>query len=497
MSKELRNLNIECLNEEQRKIYDKVTNSPIKIMQVGEGNFLMSFFDWMVYQAIKVGKYDGSIALTCPLDYDKKIDLLKEQDMLYTVIQRGFKGDTEVYENDIVSVFSKVFNYNKEWDTFMNIAEQESLEVVISNTTEAGLAYKEVKLEEVSTEGLYPAKLTAFLMHRFNVLGNISKKLLIFPCELVAENGKVLKTFVEKHSNDFGASEEFKAWVNENCVFLNNLVDRIVPGFPSANADEYFENLGYKDGALSMCEPYFLWAIEGDKELDNILPLNASGLNVQWLESLKDTQLLKVRILNGSHTLITPLSILKGFKQVDEVIENDEMKAFLNETLENEILPSLKNKTGNKEEFASTVLSRFRNPHIMHKLESISMNSVSKFANRLWPTVKTYIEDNNKAPKNIMVGLAGLIKFYQIEKNESGYAGKDFNGSEYKVFDTPEVLEFMYNVNKKYEVKNEEYVREILSETKLWGEDLSVYNGMVDGVCQNLKNMGNIVCVNL
>ena len=266
MSKELRNLNIECLNEEQRKIYDKVSNSPIKIMQVGEGNFLMSFFDWMVYQAIKVGKYDGSIALTCPLDYDKKIDLLKEQDMLYTVIQRGFKGDTEVYENDIVSVFSKVFNYNKEWDTFMNIAEQESLEVVISNTTEAGLAYKEVKLEEVSTEGLYPAKLTAFLMHRFNVLGNISKKLLIFPCELVAENGKVLKTFVEKHSNDFGASEEFKAWVNENCVFLNNLVDRIVPGFPSANADEYFENLGYKDGALSMCEPYFLWAIEGDKE---------------------------------------------------------------------------------------------------------------------------------------------------------------------------------------------------------------------------------------
>ena len=82
MSKELRNLNIECLNEEQRKIYDKVTNSPIKIMQVGEGNFLMSFFDWMVYQAIKIGKYDGSIALTCPLNHNKKIDLLNEQDKL-------------------------------------------------------------------------------------------------------------------------------------------------------------------------------------------------------------------------------------------------------------------------------------------------------------------------------------------------------------------------------------------------------------------------------
>ena len=117
--------------------------------------------------------------------------------MLYTVIQRGFRGEEEIFETDILSVFSKVFNYNVEWDTFMNIAEMESLDVVISNTTEAGLAYKKVELENVSEDGLYPGKLTAFLMHRFEVLGNISKKLLIFPCELVAENGRVLKENVK------------------------------------------------------------------------------------------------------------------------------------------------------------------------------------------------------------------------------------------------------------------------------------------------------------
>ena len=489
MSNELRNLSIDCLTESQRKHHEKVLNSPVKIMQVGEGNFLMSFFDWMVDQAIKAGKYDGSIALTCPLNYDGKINTLKSQDNLYTVIQRGFKGNTEVFEQDIISVFSKVFNFNAEWDTFMNIAEQESLEVVISNTTEAGLAYKKVEFENVRTEGLYPGKLTAFLMHRFEVLGNISKKLLIFPCELVAENGRVLKEFVAKHAEDFGASEEFKTWVEENCIFLNNLVDRIVPGYPREDSQAYFERLGYKDGAMSMCEPYFLWAIEGSEELDNILPLNAAGLNVQWLESLHDTQLLKVRILNGSHTLITPQSILKGFNQVDEVVENEAMKLYLNETLENEILPSLKNKTGNKEEFASTVLARFRNPHIKHKLESISMNSVSKFQNRLWPTVKSFIEDNNKLPENMMVGLAGLLRFYQIEKTEDGYIGRDFNGNEYKVFDTPEVLEFMNDANAKFEEKNEEYVRYVLSESKLWGEDLTKYLNIVEVVSEKLQSM--------
>ena len=83
---------------------------------------------------------------------------------------------------------------------------------------------------------------------------------------------------------------------------------------------------------------------------------------IQWLESLHDTHLLKVRILNGSHTLITPYSILQGFKQVDEVVEDETMKVFLNETLNNEILPSIKNETGDSKAFAITVLSRFRNP---------------------------------------------------------------------------------------------------------------------------------------
>ena len=489
MNDKIRNLSIDCLSKSQRIHHEKVLNSPIKIMQVGEGNFLMSFFDWMIDKAIKAGNYDGSIALTCPLNNDKKINTLKSQDNLYTVIQRGFKGNTEVFEQDIISVFSKVFNYSSQWDTFMEIAEQESLEVIISNTTEAGLAYKKVNFDNVNTEGLYPGKLTAFLMHRFEVLGNISKKLLIFPCELVAENGKVLKEFVSKHAQDFGASEEFKAWVEENCIFLNNLVDRIVPGYPKEDCETYFERLGYKDGAMSMCEPYYLWAIEGSEELDKILPLKATGLNVNWLESLYDTQLLKVRILNGSHTLITPQSILKGFKQVDEVVENKYMKEYLNETLEKEILPSLKNKTGNKEEFASTVLVRFRNPHIKHKLESISMNSVSKFKNRLWPTVKSFIEDNNKLPENIMLGLAGLLRLYQIEKVENEYIGYDFNGNEYKVFDTKEVLEFMNKANSKFKEKNEDYVRYVLSESNIWGEDLTKYLNIVEVVTEKLKIM--------
>jgi tagaturonate reductase len=480
-------LSVECLNAEQKIIYDKVVKSPIKIMQVGEGNFLTSFFDWMVYKAIVAGKYEGSIALTCPLNFDKKINILKDQDLLYTVTQRGFKNNVEVDESDIISVFSKVFNYNTEWNTFMEIAELESLEVVISNTTEAGIAYKEVDLDKVSNDGLYPGKLTAFLMHRFESIKDKSKKLLMFPCELLDDNGKVLEEMVKKHAESFGASDDFKAWLNESCLFLSNLVDRIVPGFPRENTEVYFEKLGYLDEAASVCEPFFLWAIEGSEELDKILPLKSSGLNVKWLNSLYDTHLLKVSILNGSHTLITPLGILKGFERVDELIESEEEKAFLKEALEKEIIPSLKNEDA--EEYAKTILQRFRNPHLKHKLESISMNSVSKFVNRDLPTVKTYIEDNNALPKNMVIGFAGLLRFYQIEEKEDKYVGHNFKGEEYPVFDVANVLEFMCNINKEYLVKNEEYVNALLKSEVLWGEDLTLVQGLTVAVSEALEDL--------
>lgn len=483
----MKRLGVDCLNEKQKVIYDKVINSPIKVMQIGEGNFLTSFFDWMLYKAIEAGKYEGSVALTCPLDYDQKLTVLKEQDLLYTVIRRGFENNEEVDASDIVSVFSKVFNYNRDWESFMNVAEQESLEIIISNTTEAGLAYKEVTLDNVSTEGLYPGKLTAFLMHRFKTIKDKSKKLLIFPCELVDDNGKVLEEMVKKHTKSFGASEEFKAWVNDSCVFLSNLVDRIVPGYPRENAEEVFAKLGYEDKAVSICEPFHLWGIEGSEEYDKILPLKSTGLNVKWLDSLYETHLLKVSILNGSHTLITPLGILKGFTRVDELVEDANEKEFLNEALQNEIIPSLHNDDA--PEYAKAILQRFRNPHLKHKLESISMNSVSKFVNRDLPTVKSYIKDNNSLPKNMVTGLAGLIRFYQIEKKEDKYVGHTFKGAEYPVFDVPAVLEFMAEANKKFTEKNEEYVKAVLSNTVLWGEDLTVIEGLVEAVSKSLVEL--------
>ncbi|MDS0526443.1 tagaturonate reductase [Clostridium sp. SHJSY1] len=483
----LKKLSVECLNAEQKAVYDKVVDSPIKVMQIGEGNFLTSFFDWMLYKAIVAGKYEGSVALTCPLNFDQKINTLKEQDMLYTVTQRGFKDNVEIDESDIISVFSKVFNYNVDWNSFMEIAELESLEVIISNTTEAGLAYKEVELDKVSVDGLYPGKLTAFLMHRFESIKDKSKKLLIFPCELVDDNGKVLEEMVKKHAESFGTSAEFKTWLNESCAFLSNLVDRIVPGFPRENTQEYFEKLGYIDNAASVCEPFFLWGIEGSEEYDKILPLKSAGLNVKWADSLYDIHLLKVSILNGSHTLITPLGILKGFERVDELVEDPSEKAFLNEALQNEIIPSLKNDDA--EEYAKTILQRFRNPHLKHKLESISMNSVSKFVNRDLPTVKAYIKDNNSLPKNMVTGLAGLLRFYQIVQKEDKYVGYGFKGQEYPVFDVPNVLEFMSNVNKEYAVKNEEYVRAVLKNEELWGEDLTQIAGLSEAVNEALESL--------
>ena len=279
---------------------------PIKIVQFGEGNFLRAFVDWQIDTMNKEADFNGSVAVVQPLP-GGMIHKLTEQDCLYTLYLQGMQNGKAVKTHRVIDCIDRAVDPYKNYDKFLELAEIPTVRFILSNTTEAGIVFEEDDKLEGGCQKGYPSKLTALLYHRYKIFnGAADKGLNIIPCELIDRNGEKLKEIVLKYAEIWNLGEDFVNWINTANTFFCSLVDRIVPGYPGADADNYFQELGYVDGALSMCEPYFLWAIEGSEELDKILPLNASGLNVQWLESLHDTHLLKVRILNGSHTLITP-----------------------------------------------------------------------------------------------------------------------------------------------------------------------------------------------
>jgi len=315
---------------------------PIKVLQIGEGNFLRGFFDWMIHECNKQGHFKGSIAVTQPRPAGKgKIEEVKRQDGLYTLMLRGFHQGKKVEHTEIISVFSKIIDPYEEWMEFLALSENPELEFVVSNTTEAGIKYQPIPLEEGKPMESFPGKLTAFLYHRYQHFnGDAKKGLIMLPCELLERNGDSLKQYVLKHSRDWDLPKPFMEWVDRDNLFLNSLVDRIVTGFPANESDTLFAEWGYKDTLLNTAEPYHLWAIEGDPCIDQRLPLQQSGLNVRWVKDLTPYQMRKVRILNGSHTLLAPLGILSGLEEVKQAIDHPEFNQFLSNAIEKEMSSS-------------------------------------------------------------------------------------------------------------------------------------------------------------
>ncbi|MGG0251217.1 tagaturonate reductase [Peribacillus frigoritolerans] len=467
---------------------------PIKVLQIGEGNFLRGFFDWMIHECNKQGHFKGSIAVTQPRPSGKgKIEEVKRQDGLYTLMLRGFHQGKKVEHTEIISVFSKIIDPYEEWMEFLALSENPELEFVVSNTTEAGLKYQPIPLEEGKPMESFPGKLTAFLYHRYlHFNGDAKKGLIMLPCELLERNGNSLKQYVLKHSRDWDLPKPFMEWVDRDNLFLNSLVDRIVTGFPANESDTLFAEWGYKDTLLNTAEPYHLWAIEGDPCIDQRLPLQQSGLNVHWVKDLTPYQMRKVRILNGSHTLLAPLGILSGLEEVKQAIDHPEFNQFLSNAIEKEIIPSLPFDQNEMMQYGESVLERFKNPFVHHHLADISLNSISKFKARLLPTLEEYHEANGTLPDCIVRGFSGLIRFYRVNEMKGSYIGKSFAGKDYVVKDDIKAIEFFQEQWLRYdkgEVPLRQLIEATLSNQYLWGKDLSDIPSLGNKICQYLEGM--------
>jgi tagaturonate reductase len=472
-------LNSNQLNEEQASLYEATKLAKITVLQIGEGNFLRGFFDWMIHACKKQGLYEGSIAVTQPRPGGKpKIDALAEQDGLYTLVVRGLENGASVERAEIVSVFSKVFDPYSKWDEYLALAESPDLQVVVSNTTEAGLVYRPEELVEGQPIQSFPGKLTQLLYRRFNYFnGDPERGLVCLPCELLERNGDELRSCILRYSDDWGYSEAFKHWVAQHNRFLNSLVDRIVTGYPDeAQAEAWFSEWGYSDSMLSTAEPYHLWAIETGPGLEELLPLRKAGLNVHYVEDLKPFQLRKVRILNGAHTLMTPLGLLHDMEQVREAMKHTRLGSLVRATVETEIIPSLAMAEEELKAYAQDVYERFHNPFIRHRLADIAMNSLSKFKVRLLPSLLHYAEDGNALPNGLIQGFAGLLRYYKVTLGEAGYEGKTLSGASYLVRDDAVLLETIASVWAEAEERQwpqEQTISRLLHLESVWGCDLA------------------------
>ncbi|MFC3799009.1 tagaturonate reductase [Cohnella sp. GCM10012308] len=472
------------LDETAGARYDWMKAYPVKVLQIGEGNFLRGFADWMIDRCNRQGLFEGSVAVCQPRPSGAaKLAELREQDGLYYQWIRGLQDGRPVDELDLVAVFALTVDPYAEWDRFLALGEEPALEIVVSNTTEAGLVYQASEWQPERPILSYPGKLTALLYRRFETFGgDPAKGVLLLPCELVENNGDKLQEIVLRHAEDWGLPEAFKTWVREHNRFLNNLVDRIVTGYPAEEAEARFAALGAEDRLLNAAEPYHLWAIEGEAALDARLPLASAGLNVLWTDDLRPYQLRKVRILNGAHTLMASVGLLNGLETVGETVAHPAYGEWIRDAIMNEIVPSVPLPDADMRRYAGEVLERFANPHVRHKLADIALNSLSKFKVRLLPTLEAYAERTGGLPPRIVEAFASLLRLYRArETGDGGFAGNRLDGKSLTLRDDAAALADLAGLWARLdqgELTMEGLVADILGRTDWWGRDLGEIEGL-------------------
>ena len=384
-----------------------------KVIQFGEGNFLRAFIEWIIWKTNQKTDFNASVVVVQPIDRGM-VDMLNEQDGLYHLNLQGLLDGKPVDSIDLIDVISRGINPYRDFQDYLKLAEQPEMRFIISNTTEAGIAFDPACKFTDAPASSYPGKLVQLLYHRYEYFkGDLSKGFIIFPCELIFLNGKHLKECIYQYIELWKLGEDFKNWFEKACGVYCTLVDRIVPGYPRDNAAELCERVGYEDHLLDKAEIFHLWVIEAPKEVAKEFPADKAGLNVLFVPSEAPYHERKVTLLNGPHTVLSPVGYLSGLNTVRECCEDETIGAFVHKVMYEELLPTLNLPEEELRKFAGDVLERFKNPFVKHFVTSIMLNSFPKFKTRDLPGLKTYLERKGELPKGIVLGLAGICTYYK------------------------------------------------------------------------------------
>lgn len=483
-------LESELLGTELADFPAEILDYPEKVVQIGEGNFLRAFVDWMFHTMNKNGVFKGRTVVVQPIR-EGRISNLNEQDGLYTLYLRGIENGEEVNKKEIMTAISRGIESYTEWDEYLKLAENPEIEFVVSNTTEAGIAYnQDDNLTDTPPES-YPGKLAAYLYHRYQTFnGDQDKGMVIIPVELIDRNGDNLKRIILKLADDWNLEPEFKNWIKEANHFLNTLVDRIVTGYPFNEIEELEAELGYHDQNLDTGEIFHLWVIEGDESLKEKLPFHKAGLNVKWVDDLTPYRTTKVRILNGAHTSTVPVSYLAGIDLVRDAVNDELVGEFIKQAVFEDIIPTLDADEDELEDFASKIFERFKNPYIDHKWLDISLNSTSKFKTRVLPSLVQHIEEYDKVPERLSFALAALIHFYHGTELEEGKLAAYRDGEKYLIRDDRDALSYFADLWSRFEAEEidlADLAKDVLANQNFWDRDLNELPGLTDSLISNLN----------
>jgi tagaturonate reductase len=461
---------------------------PEKVLQFGTGVLLRGLPDYFIDKANRQGLFNGRIVVVKSTSHGDT-SAFDKQDGLYTLCVRGLENGQKVEENIINCSISRVLNAADQWAQILECAHNAAMQVIISNTTEVGIQLTNDDIRRHPPTS-FPGKLLAFLYERFRAFnGSALSGMVIVPTELIPQNGKKLESIVLELAHLNGLEEEFIEWLEAHNHFCNSLVDRIVPGKPDTDVQAGLEKeLGTEDQLMTSSEVYRLWAIEGGVQVKNVLSFAGADKGVVIEENIDGYRELKLRLLNGTHTLSCGLAYLSGCDTVKDAMDDETLCSFIAGLMHNEIAPAIPYPVDPEaaRDFGYKVLDRFRNPHIRHQWINITVQYSSKMKMRCLPVLQRHYEQTpSTVPQLFALGFAAYLYFMRATVQRGAQFYGELNGHTYLIQD--DQAEVFYKRWKGGSV--ESVVTATLSDFAFWGEDLNSLACFQAAVLENLANI--------
>ena len=455
------------------KPQDAIFSLPEKVLQFGTGVLLRGLPDYFIDKANRQGMFNGRVVVVKSTD-SGDAGAFDRQDGLYTLCVRGIEDGHKVEENIICSAISRVLSARDQWQEILALARKPEMQIVISNTTEVGIQLVDDDIRRVPPAS-FPGKLLAFLYERYKAFGGSPESgMVIVPTELIVDNGKKLAAILKELTQMNALEADFLLWMEKHCSFCSSLVDRIVPGKPdAASLQQLTHDLGYTDDLLAISEVYRLWAIEGDEKVRSILSFAGADEGVIIAPDIEIYRELKLRLLNGTHTLSCGLAYLAGFGTVKQAMDDAAFSAFVADLMLKEIAPSIPYDVPLSEarDFGLRVLDRFRNPHLQHQWLSITMQYSSKMKSRDIPVLLRHYQKHSTPPPHFALGFAAYLLFM---KGGSHPVNDDKASYFAELWQSPATV-----------------VNAALKDKSLWGADLTALPGFEEAVKNNLDSLIN------
>ncbi len=413
---------------------------PERVLQFGTGMLLRALCATAVDAANRAGRFNGRVLVVQSTPHGTA-PALNAQDGLFTLVERGLQHGAPVERARLIGAVSRALIADQQWRAVREAVTQPELQVIVSNVTEAGFRLDDDAPAPSAAGGDgappagFPAKLTDVLHARFARLPD-GPPVYVIPTELVPDNGARLAAMVDRVAARAPDAQRFRDWLARQVCFCSSLVDRITTGAPAARERATLETrLGYADALLTVAEPYSLWAIEGDPDalraafaVDRI---DGAPEGVVFASDIGMYAERKLRLLNGAHTALAPLALLAGVRTVREAAEHPRLGPFMQRLLFDELVPGTALPAPQAQEFAASVLERFRNPWLEHEWRVIATNQTAKMRVRVVPVIERLTAGRGKAPLALALACAAHLRFLRPFSGASGW----WRGATYPIVD--------------------------------------------------------------